>query len=366
MGDLFTEIQYVPFISYRLEKFKRVGRNRWQFRCPLCGDSKKSTRKTRGTIYEKEGKLLFGCFNCGESHSFIDFLQLIDPAVYRQLLTEIYSSEKQNFDEAWGWGSDKDFEDLTFPVFKVSNKKKPEVVHQVITPITSLKPFHAAIKYLQERLIPEEAWCNLYFTTKFDEFCGEKQFKQEPRIVLPCYDLMNNLFAAQGRILPDYNGVRYKLYRIMGELPIIFGLERLDKEQHVYVVEGPIDSLFLPNSLAICSAHLYRIHDMLSEHGIEVELPSITLVFDNERRNPDLLNMMEKAIERGFNVCIWPELLEEKDINAMALAGIEALPIIQENTYQGIQADMKLASWRRCGPKKFTPRREKRDTGFVL
>lgn len=345
--DLYEQITYVPLISYKLERFKALGKNKWQFRCPLCGDSKKSKRKARGCIYEKEGRLRFLCMNCGESLSFLNLLEQLDPNLYKEYITKKYVSK---FEE-------DEHEDLSF-LEKLGFKTHPfphnknKIVDDKVKKLSKLKPSHAAIKYAVERQIPEQHWKHLYFTTQFEKFCSRIQNRQEPRIVLPCYDASGVVYAAQGRILPGYNGIRYKLYRMSGDLPILFGLNRLNTSEPIYVVEGPIDSLFLPNALAICSAHLYSIHDNLKEHGHDIDTKNFTLIFDNEKRNPHIVSRMQKAVAMGYKVCVFPDSIEQKDINDMVISGIDVCSLVDENSFSGIEASLRINKWKRCNPER--------------
>ena len=345
-SNLYYELQYVPLISYRLERFRRTARNKWSFRCPICGDSKKSQRRARGSIYEFEGKLRYGCYNCGASLSFISFLKDLEPALYSQLLSDIYTDTRHESEE-------EDLEWLkTLSYSTIPKKTSPAISTKYATPIIRLKSKHAAVCYLKERHIPEDKWPYLYFTRTFEAFCGQPQYREEPRIVFPCLDRSKTMFFAQGRLLPDHQGIRYKGYRVFGDLPTAFGVDRVDPETRIFVTEGPIDSLFLPNSLAICSFRLYRIADILEQHGLKVSVSKITLVFDNERRNPDIVNAMTHAAEMGFKVCVWPDNIPEKDINDMVLGGrMDYLSIIEDNSLSGVEALLKIGLWRRCSPR---------------
>ena len=84
-----VDSKYVNLISARLEKFKRVKTDLYNFRCPICGDSKKNKSKTRGYIYSVKSNTNFKCHNCGASMSLNNFIKKVDPAVHKQ-----YSLEK--------------------------------------------------------------------------------------------------------------------------------------------------------------------------------------------------------------------------------------------------------------------------------
>ncbi len=346
---LQTELQYVSQIAYRLPLFRRTGRNKWNFRCVICGDSKKKSTKCRGFIGEakKGGHLVYSCPNCGYHKSFVRFLEEFDKPTYTQLITEIYA-DKRSYERE----DERDISFLQDLEFRLPKITKTQVLPRTVQTIDSLADDHPAVRYLRERQIPEQTWSRLLYSNQFESFCKKPQKRCEPRLVLPCYDSTETIFAAQGRILPGYQGIRYRLHRICGESSIVFGLKNLDHASKIYVVEGPLDSLFLSNGLAICSASLHRIQDIVAEHGISVDRSQFVLVFDNEKRSPDILAFMLKAVGMGYNVCVWPDSVLEKDINDMALAGRDVQSIIDSHTFSGAQAEMMIGFWKRCEPRK--------------
>ena len=84
----YVDSKFIGLVSSRLEKFKRVKSNLYNFRCPICGDSKKNKSKTRGYLYNVKANTNFKCHNCGASMSFNNFLKQIDPAVQKQYALE--------------------------------------------------------------------------------------------------------------------------------------------------------------------------------------------------------------------------------------------------------------------------------------
>jgi hypothetical protein len=111
----------------------------------------------------------------------------------------------------------------------------------------------------------------------------------------------------------------------------------------IYVVEGPIDSMFLKNGIAVANSNLQSVVDLFDRS-------KVTLVFDNEPRNKDIVKLIEKAIDEHFNVVIWPEMIQEKDINYMVLSGFdieELLDIIEKNTFVNLRAKMEFVNWKK-------------------
>jgi len=111
----------------------------------------------------------------------------------------------------------------------------------------------------------------------------------------------------------------------------------------IYVVEGPIDSLFLDNSVATADSNLTSITEVFDKS-------KVTLIFDNEPRNKEIVKLMNKAIENHYNVVIWPEMITRKDINEMILDGFtkeELQDIIHNNTFVNLRAKMEFVNWKK-------------------
>ena len=184
-----------------------------------------------------------------------------------------------------------------------------------------------------------KTWTNKLKPDKFD-----LSKKDEPRLVIPFVDQGGNLFVYQGRAFFDVEP-RYITIILDEEKPRVYGLDRIDLKQQVYVVEGPIDSMFLHNCLAMGGAHLDKTTTQI---GLKPE--RTTVVYDNEPRNKDIVAAIEKAIDKGYNVCIWPEDIQHKDINDMINSGMTSQQIeqlIDSNTYRDLLAKMKLTQWKK-------------------
>ena len=77
------------------------------------------------------------------------------------------------------------------------------------------------------------------------------------------------------------------------------------------VVEGPIDSLFIPNSIAMVgSGAIDNIHDRFRDSDV-------VYVLDNEPRNTQIAKYNEKLIKMGKQVCIWPSEMLDKDMQML-------------------------------------------------
>ena len=301
-----VDSKYIGLVSSRLQKFKKVKADLYNFRCPICGDSQKNKNKTRGYFYVVKNNTNFKCHNCGSSLSLNNFLKKIDTTLYKQ-----YTLEK--FKEGHtGKNFVVDEPKLEF--------KKPTFKKKLNLPKASENNF--ARDYLIKRKLDPNKF---YYADKFMEWTNsQKQTfdtigRDEPRIIIPMYDRDKNLIGFQGRSLVP-NSVKYITVMLDEEAPKIYGLDTIDEKLPVYVVEGPFDSTFINNSVALCGSD----GDLGYLKGSDV-----ILVYDNEPRNREIVNRIGKCISRGERVVIWPNNIIEKDINDMILAGHDVMTMLK-------------------------------------
>ena len=334
MSSSYIDVKYINLCSSLLERFKQKHTNLWNFRCPICGDSKKSKTKCRGFVYEKRNKYFYKCHNCNYGTSFNRFLEKISPALHKNYITEQYK------EDAWR----KKDEPKSIPEFNFV----PEFNHvlQGMDSISSLTTDHPARNYLKNRLIPERYFRDLYLCKEFKKWTNSiipNKFSSlehdAPRLVIPFFDCKHNIIGYQGRSFDPKEQAKYITIKMKGVENLIYGEERINIKKKIYCVEGPLDSLFLPNCLAIAG---------LNFKGVKI---SNVIVLDNERRNVQIVDALKKVITNGYSVCIWPDSVKEKDINEMIIDGRttdDIVEIIDNNTYSGLQANFQLSQWKRC------------------
>ena len=316
--------KYVGLISSRLQKFKKVKPDLYNFRCPICGDSQKNKNKCRGYMYVVKNNTNFKCHNCGASLSLNNFIKKLDTTLHKQ-----YTLEK--FKEGHTGRS--------FVVDEPEFKFKKPVFRKKLDLPKATENFYAK-EYLEERKLNPEKF---YFTDKFKEWTNTKKqtfdstYRDEPRIIIPMYDRDKNLIGFQGRSL-THNSVKYITVMLEDSAPKIYGLDTIDEKLPVYVVEGPFDSTFINNSVALCGSDGDLGH---------LEGSDTILVYDNEPRNREIVGRIERCIERNQKVVIWPSNIIEKDINDMILAGHDVMSMIKLNTYSGLEAKVKFNTWKK-------------------
>jgi predicted RNA-binding Zn-ribbon protein involved in translation (DUF1610 family) len=335
--SVFIDRSFLLQVSPKLQRFAKKKDDLYNFRCPLCGDSQKNKTKSRGYIFRKKNDYFYMCHNCGVSTTFYNFLKQVDPNLLKEYQLERYKN---------GDTGTHNYPKPTFDDFKT---EKPTFKKALELPtIESLPEAHFAKVYVQQRRIPETFYSQLYYAEDFAAFIQdlgiEKEglYKDDKRLVIPFYDQEKNLVAIQGRSLGE-SKLRYITLKLHDDNKKIYGLDRIDEDKLVYVVEGPIDSMFLDNAVATADSNLESITDTLDRS-------KVVLVFDNEPRNKEIVKKMEHAIDNHFNVVIWPEFIEEKDINEMILAGFspdEIQDIIDKNTAVNLRAKMEFVNWKK-------------------
>jgi transcription elongation factor Elf1 len=322
-------------LSSRLDRFKVRSTNPYKinFRCPVCGDSQTSKTKARGWLLEKDNSFHFYCHNCGASQSFSYFLKSIDGMAYNDYIAEKFVKDVKKSDTSI-------LEKTKFekPVFNVDPLKQLKKVSQLSTD-------HPLKKYVVKRGIPPQHHYRMYFAPKFKTWINsiipnkfENVGKDEPRLVIPFFDENGKMFGVSARGF-DPNGVRY-ITIMFEERSKIFGLDTVNFEQTYFVVEGALDCMFLSNAVAMAGADGNVSGLKRADNAI--------FVFDAEPRNKEIHKRIERLINAGYRVCVWPSSVPGKDINEMVLNGISNVEeVIRENTYKGLQATLKLASWRK-------------------
>jgi transcription elongation factor Elf1 len=344
---LYTDTKYIRLVSSRLRNFKQKNDNLWNFSCPYCGDSKTNTLKARGYVFAKGNDLFYRCHNCGVGTNVGNFIKHVDPSLHDEYVFEKYKSGTTS--NTYHRTSSVSPRIITNPP-KFGHIKKRNIFEHG-TWINDLPSGHFCLNYVENRQIPKEHYDKLLFTSNYKAFCDalipnhDKNLVEDARLVIPYFNYQNELIAVSGRALEtsDYK-LRYVTLRTDESTnKLIYGTDRVDLTKRVYLVEGPLDSLFLNNCVASGDANL-----ALTVKNIQAK--EITLIFDNEPRNKEVCKLIENAIKSNHNVVIWPDSVEGKDINEMILNGFssgEIQEIIDSNTFYGLEAIAKFTFWKK-------------------
>ena len=326
----YIDVKYVNIISPLLQQFKKKGDFLWNFRCPYCGDSQKSRTKARGFVYRKKNALFYKCHNCGVGTTLGKLIEHLDSKSYKDYIMERYKSGVKTVNK------EPEFK-FNEPVFRSKD------ICSTLNSLSELGEDHPARKIIDRRNLPISSYKDLFLCPEFYKFTNKlipNKFPSldgdHPRLLIPFRNEEGEIFAYQGRAFGDEKP-KYLTIKLQ-ERDKIFGLDRIDKREEVLVVEGPLDSLFLDNCIAVAGADVPNLDC------------DFKVVFDNEPRNKELLKQIEKTISRGHKICLWPEGMEYKDINDMILGGYtkeEIQDLIKHNTYQGTTATLWFTKWRK-------------------
>ena len=231
--------KFIGLVSPRLQKFKRVKSNLYNFRCPICGDSQKNKNKTRGYLYAVKANTNFKCHNCGASMSLNNFLKQVDPAVHKQYTLEKFKTGKT------GRNFVADEPDFKFEAPKFKQKiKLPKAIENP-----------RACGYLMARRLDPSKF---FYAEKFKKFANslkptfDSEKHDEERIIIPLY-YEKNLIGFQGRSI-NPSPVKYITVMLDDDAPKIYGLDNIRRDAPVYITEGPFDSTFIRNAIAMCGS----------------------------------------------------------------------------------------------------------------
>lgn len=349
---LWLDLKYINMLGIRFRNFKRKGEYLFNFSCPLCGDSRTNKRAARGYVYRKGERLNYDCKRCGAGMSVKNLIRQIDPILHKDMQLEYFKPPER--------------EKETFRPKK--EHPKPAVVDpfQGLKRVSDLPANHMCRKYVEKRNIPVFQWDDLYYTDTFFAWSGhvlpgryrvpKDKRDDEPRLVIPFRNRQGKLTGFQGRqLIGKETGSKYIFVAFASDEPLIWGLDKIDIKQNIYVFEGPIDAMFVPNAVACGGGDL--VTDILQ---LDIPHERFVIVYDNEPRKQTTVSKIKKAIMSGFAVCIWPAI-EGSDVNEMVqnkiAFGLEkscryVFTKIKEGTYSGVAADMALTAWNRTNNEK--------------
>lgn len=342
------DLKYAGILSTRLDSYEIKQTNPYEanFRCYVCGDSKKSNAKKRGWLLDKGGKGFYYCHNCGYSKPIDYFLKQFFKPLHDEYVTDIVL-EKKSLRRQEPKVEEKPLDKLLKSQPKFTNASSPL---RKIKKVSTLPHDHPVKKYVEKRKIPTKEHYRLYYAPKFNAWVNTmlpdklNEKYDEPRLVIPFIDENEELFGFAGRSFDPKSSLRYITIMLDDSHQKVFGIDKVDFEKRYYVVEGQIDCLFLTNAVAMAGAD-----------GNDTCLRNINnaiFMFDNEPRNIEIVKRMEKVIDKGHKIVILSEKISAygKDINDMVLNGLSTADIeliIDNHTYSGLEAKLALTAWKR-------------------
>jgi len=335
----YIDSKYLNLISTKLKRFQKKNDNLWNCRCPFCGDSKKNQNKARGYFFKKENKILYKCHNCDIGLSLKKVLKLIDSSLYERYNLELFGNKKNSIEKK------------VAPAVVLKTEEYVQYEKIDLPSILDLPNNHLAKKYVLGRKIPEKFYNKLFYAESYRDWIAHydsigkySKIQSDERLVIPVFDVLGKVVGAQGRTLTN-SSIRYISCKWTDDI-FFYGLERWEPFRKTYLVEGPIDSMFLPNSIACMSSDFVGCVRKLKEK-FQFDSRNLVLVFDNEKRKPEIQSKLKSAIDCGYNVCVWPNSLKEKDINDMILSNLQAediVNLINTRTFKDLFAQIEFAA----------------------
>lgn len=344
------EYKYISLVSSRLELFKLVSeRGIYNFRCPFCGDSKKKKTKARGYLFQtNELKTRFICHNCSTSLSFSNFLKNIDSQLFMEYRIENFSKRYHT------------------DIIKTTQKYKKRISSNnlqfnIIKQLKRLDDTNTytqkekeIFEYVNKRMIPKKFHNSLYMCTNINNL-----IKQIPRyhrttelnkelygLVIPFFDKEKHFNYLQIRFIntKDSN-FRYLTIEIEeSDEYKIWGIEYINWNDPIYILEGPIDAMFINNSLAIAGAINSTVFDYIKTKAKN----EIIFCYDNEvKTNKTIKKQIENRIEEGYSVVIYDSSFKWKDINEAIMSNEISVDILNEylksHTYKSLKAKLHMS-----------------------
>ena len=337
---LWLERKYLSQVVSLLDMAKWKNENTLNHRCPYCGDSAKNTYKARGYHFQVGQNFVYKCHNCGKSTSSVNFLKDHFPMIHKEYIKEWL---KENGKAPRQKKMPRANEFKFTPREEVLNMKRIDLTAVCFR----ANEKGVARDFLESRKIPESKIQDLWFVPQaqtlglLSDKYKDRVLGDDPRVVIPFFDESGELVGISGRAIND-SPLRYLTMRFLDDVPLIYNIDKVDKSKTIYVTEGPIDSLFLPNAISVGGSDFKKIDDSIKENAI--------LIYDNEPRNTEILKKINEVIDLGWSVCIWDDrrVSDIKDINDMVLNGLsqdEIVDIITSNTYSGLSAKVKLKEY---------------------
>lgn len=340
---IWIDKKYLNLLSPQLELFKWKKDTVANHRCPLCGDSQKNKFKARGYWFARKGGMFYKCHNCNASMGFSRFLKERDSQLYKEYAMERYKNGDNKY-------SNYKKPDLTAPQPFFETNQDDRLIDRLMDRVDKLPDTHMAVKYVASRQIPKDQWKRLYFIDdiqkmeSLSENTRDKFPSHEPRLVIPCFDGDDTLLGCICRAFDVSEGQRrYLTAKVDPDYPLIFGLDQATKTEPIIVVEGPIDSLFLPNCIGAGGTNLTSLKNYLP-------MDKTILVYDYQPRNKEVVKIIGKAIDQGFTVSLLPEDFPGKDINEAIENGLtseQIHSIIMNNKCSGAKAKLIFSKWKK-------------------
>lgn len=355
----YLEHKYLNQISFKLEKLEKVSSDTYSCRCPFCGDSKRIKSKKRGSIFNKEGNTFYHCYNCDISLPFSVFLQQIDSNVFQEYKLENVRLKshklKENVDDVIKKASSVNVKKLYNENYLRNCKKLKDIVES--------DDLYEVKEYCINRKIPEYFFDRLYacnnitdVTSTIPKYKDKVYWQDTKMLIIPFFKSDGTYDYIQCRCVGNVSSsLRYITLEINSNSIKLYGLDDIDWNQPIRILEGPIDAMFVDNSLALAGASISKAFDYISMKQIQetgkANKESVIVCYDNDyKSNKQIKNQLNNRIDEGYSVLIYDKIFTKKDMNAIILQGwgVEKLNVyITKQTFKGLRAKLELSKLNR-------------------
>lgn len=332
----YIEEEYLRRVSYKLRNFTSKGNHKYIFSCPICGDSKTKRTKARGCAKDYGGKLMISCLNCSHTFkTFPKFLEQLDSLMYKDFVMDSFANkmvkEVVKIEEG--------------EYFKVleTRKYRPNIFSS-LTELKYLPDDNLGKKTALDRMLPINDR-EMYYVENFIEWTKGHTDKFRavtgdihPRIIFPFKARDGHYIGYTARSLKGEEPKYFRIFIDEDEKEKFYGIDLLDETKQVYVLEGEIDSMFIPNAIAVSNG---KLDTYLNKDAIYIA--------DIDTRNIHIMRGVSKLIERGLRVAMLPSNLGCKDINELIIKGYTTdniIKLITENTFCGLFAKLYFDKWK--------------------
>ena len=328
---------WINLISTRLERFSWVDDGKVAAcRCPICGDSHKNVTKKRFYFFLKSGKYRVYCHNCNYSATLYSFLKKMFPDVAKQYVFENFTKNR-SLRQISDFHSDK-FRKSIPPNEEDSFRQMENWDFSSCIRIENLPKDHFVAEYVKNRLIPPE---NVLYCPNVNMIVDRCDRIKDPvpTLLIPYKRKGKPTEVFQIRFFDPRRKPKYLTFKYEETSLKIWNLDFVNQDNPVYVTEGPIDAMMIKNSIAMGGSNL-----MSAKQYVKNPI----LIYDNEPRSPIICKKLWMAIEAGCHVVIFPDGVHQKDLNDMAIRGHNVQKLVEDNTFNGLNAKLVYHSWKKC------------------
>lgn len=288
----------------------------YEFVCPNCGDMR-FPNKRKAWIYKDTWKYI--CFKCPCSMPFAYYLKQTDREAYKRL---IYAAFGEMGHE--GTRKEKPKEE------RVELSPELPFVDGELLPITANHPLaQAGLAECRKRKIRPEVFEKWYVCQEGNQFLHRDEKgnliinpntgrpvgnEYKNRIIIPFYHFGGKWTQFDARAIDPNNPTRYLNWK--GVRREAYNIDFIRFDRPFYILEGTIDSTFIPNAIGIGGVeHMQEI--LMDNPKIAQNKENCVFIWDNDEAGR---KGRTASCHLGYKWFDW-EGINEKDVNAEVLHG---------------------------------------------